>query len=239
MLMPGERGPLCVRRWLALGVSLVTAFLGLTIAGATAAAASTPTYVHAYAYDAQHHGVVASYAPTERGLPADYMQDRSAIDVDLGSRGASVRPTTGTTLPIITYDHPALLVQSATVVETTLETASSAWGLLSLFQRVDVAAETATHSVPIGPESEKAWSVLNRVDGKGSTLTGYKGGSVFENSAGKLPEAPGVTYREWDVDPNTKGIERGTTRVVTGSDGSAYRTADHYDSFLMFRGPTG
>ncbi|MGL4745926.1 MAG: ribonuclease domain-containing protein [Dermatophilaceae bacterium] len=101
------------------------------------------------------------------------------------------------------------------------------------------AAKTATHSVPIGPGSEKAWTVLNRVDAKGAPLPGYRGGRVFENSAGKLPENSGVTYREWDVNPYAKGVKRGTERVVTGSDGSAYWTGDHYGTFLMFRGPTG
>ena len=96
----------------------------------------------------------------------------------------------------------------------------------------------ATPGVPIGPGSEKAQTVLDRVDAAGAPLPGYKGGSVFKNTEGKLPETPGVTYREWDVNPYTKGVNRGAERVVTGSDGSAYWTGDHYDTFLMFRGPT-
>lgn len=52
-------------------------------------------------------------------------------------------------------------------------------------------------------------------------------------------EAEGVTYREWDVNPYTKGVNRGTEWIVSGSDGSAYWTGDHYDTFLLFRGPTG
>lgn len=50
-------------------------------------------------------------------------------------------------------------------------------------------------------------------------LPGYKGGSVFKSTEGKLPETPGVTYREWDVNPYTKGVNRGAERIVTGSDG--------------------
>jgi RHS repeat-associated protein len=94
-------------------------------------------------------------------------------------------------------------------------------------------------NLPIGPGSEKAWTVLNRIDAKGAPLPGYKGGSVFKNSQGRLPEIDGVTYREWDVNPYVKGVNRGAERLVTGSDGSAYFTGDHYDTFLMFRGPTG
>jgi guanyl-specific ribonuclease Sa len=75
---------------------------------------------------------------------------------------------------------------------------------------------------------------------KGSPLPGYKGGSVFQNSGGVLPGVDGagnaITYREWDVNPYVKGVDRGPERLVTGSDGSAYYTGDHYGSFLQFWG---
>ncbi len=97
--------------------------------------------------------------------------------------------------------------------------------------------KTADHVLPIGPSSEKTWTVLNQIDGKGAPLPGYKGGSVFKNAQGKLPE--GVTYHEWDVNQHTKGVNREAERIVTGGDGSAYLTGDHYGTFLMYRGPTG
>jgi len=79
------------------------------------------------------------------------------------------------------------------------------------------------------------------VQEKGSPLPGYKGGSVFQNSEGKLPDIGGsgnpITYREWDVSPYVKGVDRGAERIVTGSEGSAYYTSDHYESFLQFWGP--
>lgn len=59
---------------------------------------------------------------------------------------------------------------------------------------------------------------------------------MFQNSDGRLPASPGVTYREWDVNPYTKGVDRGSERLVTGSDGSAYFTDDHYESFMLVRG---
>ncbi|WP_370187567.1 ribonuclease domain-containing protein [Aeromicrobium sp.] len=95
------------------------------------------------------------------------------------------------------------------------------------------------HILPIGPASEKAWTVLNRVDAKGAPLPGFKGGKVFGNREGILPRTPGLTYREWDVNPYVKGVNRGPERIVTGSDGSAYWTGDHYRSFLTIRKPTG
>lgn len=47
----------------------------------------------------------------------------------------------------------------------------------------------------------------------------------------------GTTYREWDVNPKVKGQSRDDLRVVTGLDGSAYYTNDHYETFTMMRGP--
>ena len=80
---------------------------------------------------------------------------------------------------------------------------------------------------------------MSRIDAKGSPLAGYKGGKEFQNSQGRLPTADGDTYREWDVNPHVKGVDRGPERLVTGSDGSAYFTSDHYESFMLVRGPIG
>ena len=37
---------------------------------------------------------------------------------------------------------------------------------------------------------------------------------------------------KWDVHPYKKGVNRGSERVVTGSDGSSYYTQDHYMTFV-------
>lgn len=89
-------------------------------------------------------------------------------------------------------DKPPLAVQIARVVEATQGQGEDADGALESAPRVGVAAKSAEHVVPIGPGSEKAWSILNRVDAKGSPLQESKGGSVFKNTDGKLPETPGV-----------------------------------------------
>jgi hypothetical protein len=60
----------------------------------------------------------------------------------------------------------------------------------------------------------------------------FPGIKVGENSqmtevrATVLPRGNGVTYREWDVNPNIKGVDRGGERLVTRSDGSAWYTND-------------
>ena len=48
------------------------------------------------------------------------------------------------------------------------------------------------------------------------------------------PNGP-ITYREWDVDPKMKGVDRAEERIATGSDGSAYYTSNHYETFVRFR----
>lgn len=64
---------------------------------------------------------------------------------------------------------------------------------------------------------------------------GYVGGRRFGNYDRNLPQldAKGkrIDYREWDIHPKTPGRNRGAERLVTGSDGRAWYTADHYSRF--------
>ena len=119
-------------------------------------------------------------------------------------------------------------------------------GLLAGSKGGKRAAETAVageRAVAIGPAPENAWKVLESVGSRNSSLPGYKGGGAFANDgrAGSqvLPRATSagdaVKYQEWDVNSFVKGVNRGTERLVTGSDGSAFYTNDHYLSFVQFR----
>jgi dienelactone hydrolase/guanyl-specific ribonuclease Sa len=86
---------------------------------------------------------------------------------------------------------------------------------------------------------EKAMKVLEFVDKNGRAPDGYEGGRNFGNFEKRLPERDGsgsrLRYREWDVNPLRQGVNRGAERLVTGSDGSAYYTSDHYNSFKKIR----
>ena len=68
---------------------------------------------------------------------------------------------------------------------------------------------------------------------------GYVGGRVFGNYEGALPRYDTrhkrIEYREWDVHPKAEGRNRGAERLVTGSDGRAWYTADHYRTFIEVR----
>ena len=59
-------------------------------------------------------------------------------------------------------------------------------------------------------------------------------GVVFENREGHLPKEPSSYYHEYTVvTPGTQ--DRGPRRIITGSQGEKYFTADHYDSFQRIR----
>jgi ribonuclease T1 len=90
---------------------------------------------------------------------------------------------------------------------------------------------------------DKVTEVLRHIDARHSAPEGYEGGRPFHN-AGRdgeeaLPRKDGdgrpISYREWDVNPKVPGVNRGAERLVTGSDGSAYYTNDHYRTFTKVR----
>jgi len=83
--------------------------------------------------------------------------------------------------------------------------------------------------------ADKFAKTLETIRSTGKAPDGYKGGKTFKNKEGLLPKSDSsgksVDYKEWDVNPSGKGANRGAERIVTGSDGSAYSTKDHYKSF--------
>lgn len=88
---------------------------------------------------------------------------------------------------------------------------------------------------------EKVLKVLEHVDRRGEAMEGYEGGRHFGNFEKHLPQKDDrgkrIQYREWDVNPRRSGVNRGAERLVTGSDGAAYYTRDHYATFIRIRGP--
>jgi ribonuclease T1 len=85
----------------------------------------------------------------------------------------------------------------------------------------------------------KVGKVLRYIDEYQRPAEGYEGSRPFGNHEGLLPkrDAQGrpIRYQEWDVNPKAPGKNRGPERLVTGSDGSAYYTPDHYRSFIKIR----
>ena len=89
---------------------------------------------------------------------------------------------------------------------------------------------------------EKAIDVLKHVDKHGEAMEGYEGGRNFGNFEKHLPQNDSkgrrLKYQEWDVNPLKKGVNRGPQRLVTGTDGSAWYSGDHYNTFVKIRGAT-
>jgi guanyl-specific ribonuclease Sa len=119
--------------------------------------------------------------------------------------------------------------------------------LLSLFLALGLAlpgwADCRPHTVAPSQIPEAAWRTLATVRRTGEAPPDQVGGRRFGNygrgGEEKLPvRGPGgrrIDYREWDIHPRSSGRNRGPERVVTGSDGRAWYTADHYCSFTEMK----
>ncbi len=67
---------------------------------------------------------------------------------------------------------------------------------------------------------------------RGGPFPHARDGSTFRNAERLLPARPAGYYREYTV--STPGeSDRGARRLVTGSGGEFYYTADHYGSFVV------
>ena len=76
----------------------------------------------------------------------------------------------------------------------------------------------------------EARTTLRLID-SGGPFPFSRDGIVFENRERLLPNKPRGYYREYTVITPGEST-RGARRIVAGSDGERYYTADHYDSFV-------
>lgn len=88
---------------------------------------------------------------------------------------------------------------------------------------------------------QAAWATLAAVDAgrwPPDDAPGTQGGRTFGNHEGRLTATDGggkIRYQEWDVNRKVDGRGRDAERIVTGSDGSAWYTDDHYETFARMR----
>ena len=86
---------------------------------------------------------------------------------------------------------------------------------------------------------QKAIVVLEFIRQNKQAPEGYVCGRQFMNYERQLPQrdAAGNTikYQEWDIYPKINGKNRGAQRIVTGSDGRAWYTPDHYSTFTEMK----
>ena len=85
------------------------------------------------------------------------------------------------------------------------------------------------------PENYITKSEARALGWEGGSVEAYQegaaiGGDRFGNREGLLPEEPGRTYTECDI--NTLGADsRGAERLIFSNDGLYFYTSDHYASF--------
>ncbi len=86
---------------------------------------------------------------------------------------------------------------------------------------------------------ERVMTVLKYIDEHHKAPKGHEGGREFRNAEQRLPRrdthGEPIKYQEWDVNAKVPGRSRDAERLVTGSDGSANYTADHYRTFTKIR----
>ena len=108
------------------------------------------------------------------------------------------------------------------------------------------AANESTEDVTEGDSEtkipQKARDALEKIDkDPDAYLEDYNGNYPFKDQPNKakretkIPNPNVASYKEWDINPYKYGQNRGTERVVTGSDGSAWYTPDHYKTWYQIR----
>ena len=103
------------------------------------------------------------------------------------------------------------------------------------------AADAGSEGIAFDRAPEDAAAVLDDLRGGDGRLPGYRGGDVFADdgrAGGQVPpgttsDGESIAYQEWDVKVHIKGVSRGGERLVTGSNGSAFYTSDHYTNFVQ------
>jgi len=84
----------------------------------------------------------------------------------------------------------------------------------------------------------KVINIVNQIKANNASLPkGYKGGRKYRNEPKeghqKLPECN--NYKEYDVNPHIKGVDRGSERIIIGDDGSVWYTNNHYSTFIQIK----
>lgn len=145
----------------------------------------------------------------------------------LGLRGGST-----------THDTASSVAATAQAGKTTTPSTQTAKPGPGNSGAAPAASATRAPGVP-----DRAYRTLVEIDAGrwpgSANAPGTKGGDQWMNRAGTLPKTDSsgkpITYQEWDVNPKQRGQTRDAERIVTGSDGSAYYTGDHYETFTRMR----
>ncbi|ROZ99362.1 ribonuclease domain-containing protein [Gordonia sp. OPL2] len=133
---------------------------------------------------------------------------------------------------------------TASATSSTTTPATSSAGATSAGDAGDAGTSTRTSSSTTAVPAH-VLATLTLIDSgdwpEAANAPGTRGGTVFRNNERNLPvtgtDGRRITYREWDVNAKEPGRSRDAERIVTGSDGTAWYTDDHYRTFVRIRGP--
>lgn len=134
-------------------------------------------------------------------------------------------------------DHPGDTGSAKPVATSTVRTTAKPGGA------TPAPADQAAPLSKVAGVPDRAYATLVEIDAgrwpDSADSPGTKGGDTWQNRDGSLArkDAAGkaITYQEWDVNPKQRGQTRDAERIITGSDGSAYYTGDHYKTFTRMR----
>ncbi|MFD7842081.1 ribonuclease domain-containing protein [Nocardia sp. NPDC059764] len=134
-------------------------------------------------------------------------------------------------------DHPGDTSSAKPVATSTVRTTAKPGGA------TPAPADQAASPSKVAGVPDRAYATLVEIDAgrwpDSADSPGTKGGDTWQNRDGSLArkDAAGkaITYQEWDVNPKQRGQTRDAERIITGSDGSAYYTGDHYKTFTRMR----
>ncbi|MQY24289.1 ribonuclease domain-containing protein [Nocardia macrotermitis] len=138
---------------------------------------------------------------------------------------------------LVSHGHSS---SASSAAGTSAKVAASVSAKASAVQAKGTAAPVTSRAAGV---PEHAYQTLVEIDAGrwpgSANAPGTKGGDQWMNRAGTLAKTDSsgkaITYKEWDVNPKKRGQTRDAERIVTGSDGSAYYTGDHYKTFTRMR----
>ncbi|MEV6094909.1 ribonuclease domain-containing protein [Nocardia sp. NPDC051981] len=139
----------------------------------------------------------------------------------------------------INTDHPNNAGSAKSVVTSVVKTTAKPGGVTPAPGVADQAAPPSK----VAGVPDQAYKTLVEIDAGrwpgSANAPGTHGGDTWNNRDASLPrkDASGkaISYQEWDVNPKQPGQTRDAERIITGSDGSAYYTGDHYKTFTRMR----
>ncbi|GAA1096430.1 ribonuclease domain-containing protein [Tsukamurella spumae] len=104
------------------------------------------------------------------------------------------------------------------------------------------AAPAASSSPSNSAVPQRVLATLARIDAgtwPPNDGSGTQGGRNFGNFENRLPKTDSkgraAKYTEWDVNIKRSGRGRDAERIITGADGGAWYTLDHYKTFTRIR----